>query len=170
MLNQNTLTQKQLKDIIKAYDWIEQKSGLQKIKAKRGKNIKSILEEREKAFQQLAELECLSCDKLVYHATQCQKQYELEEELRVCNELLSSESNEKENDFIAKNKVLEQYKMIDTDENMLFKGKVAKEAGSGDAILITQLLFSGHLKNLKNEEMLALFSVLVTETKASRSH
>jgi len=60
--------------------------------------------------------------------------------------------------------------MIDTDENMLFKGKVAKEAGSGDAILITQLLFSGHLKNLKNEEMLALFSVLVTETKASRSH
>ena len=49
--------------------------------------------------------------------------------MRVCNELLSSESNEKENDFIAKNKVLQEYKMIDADENMLFKGKVAKEAG-----------------------------------------
>ena len=82
-------------------------------------------------------MECLECDRLVFFATQCQRQYELEEELRVCNELLSHESNEKENDFIAKNKVLQEYKMIDAEENMLFKGKVAKEAGSGDAILIT---------------------------------
>ena len=50
MLNQNTLTQKQLKDIIKAFDFIQQKSGLQKIKAKRGKNIKQIMDEREKVF------------------------------------------------------------------------------------------------------------------------
>jgi superfamily II RNA helicase len=43
---------------------------------------------------------------------------------------------------------------------MLFKGKVAKEVSSGDSILCTQLLFSGHLKKLNNEEILALFSVL----------
>jgi len=55
----------------------------------------------------------------------------------MCSDLLSSESIEKENDFIAKNKVLQEYKMIDADENMLFKGKVAKEVGSGDAILMT---------------------------------
>jgi hypothetical protein len=30
-----------------------------------------------------------------------------------------------------------EYKMIDEEENMLFKGKVAKEVGSGDAIVIT---------------------------------
>ena len=37
----------------------------------------------------------------------------------------------------GKNKVLMEYKMIDEEENMLFKGKVAKEVGSGDAIVIT---------------------------------
>lgn len=50
MLNQNTLTQKQLKDIIKGFDTISQRSGLNSIKAKKGKNIKKIIEERKKAF------------------------------------------------------------------------------------------------------------------------
>lgn len=64
--------------------------------------------------------------------------------------------------------VLKEFKMIDEEENMLFKGKVAKEVGSADSIIMTQLLFSGHLKKLNNEEMLALFSVLVTETRAGK--
>ena len=38
----------------------------------------------------------MKCEKLVYHATQCQKLDELEAELKVCNDLLKSETNEKE--------------------------------------------------------------------------
>lgn len=63
--------------------------------------------------------------------------HELEEELKLCNDILSSESNEKQIEFDAKNKVLKEYKMIDDEENMLFKGKVAKEAGSCDALIMT---------------------------------
>ena len=114
-------------------------------------------------------LTCINCERLEYHASQCQRVHDLEEELRLCNQILSSESNSKQIEFEAKNKVLMEYKMIDEEENMLFKGKVAKEVGSGDAIVITQLLFSGLLKKLNNEEMLALFSCLVTETRAGKS-
>lgn len=56
--------------------------------------------------------------------------------------------------------MLIHYKHLDFDMNLLFKGKVAREINNVDKILMTELLFSGHLKNLTNEEMLALFSVL----------
>lgn len=80
---------------------------------------------------------CHSCEKLAYHATQVEKMEQLKEELGVCDTILESESNAKEIDFLAKNKVLEHYKMIDEQQNILFKGKVAKAVSTVDNILIT---------------------------------
>jgi superfamily II RNA helicase len=54
-----------------------------------------------------------------------------------------------------------EYEFIDKDQNILYRGKVARLVSSQDPILLTVLLFSGKLKELSNEEMLALFSVLV---------
>lgn len=54
-----------------------------------------------------------------------------------CQLILASESNEKESDFEAKNKVLTEYNFIDEDQNMLFKGKVARVVTSNDPILLT---------------------------------
>jgi superfamily II RNA helicase len=51
--------------------------------------------------------------------------------------------------------------MIDADQNILFKGKVSRVVNSIDPILITQLVFSGKLKDLNNEEMLAIFSIFL---------
>lgn len=53
---------------------------------------------------------------------------------------------------------------------MLFKGKVARVVASNDPVLLTQLVFSGQLKDLSNEEMLAMFSVLLERVKASKGH
>ena len=94
---------------------------------------------------------------------------ELAEELKVCDKLLASESNEKEDDFNSKNQVLQEYQMIDEDQNIMFKGKVAKVISSTDCILLTQLVFSGKLKDLSDPEMLALLSVLV-ELRPAKSH
>jgi len=76
--------------------------------------------------------------------------------------LITSDSNKMEAEFIAKNKVLMHYEMIDKEENLLSKGKVAKQIRSQGAelILIVQLFFSGKLKTINDKEMLALFSVL----------
>lgn len=53
------------------------------------------------------------------------------------------------------------YKYLDKEMNLLFKGRVANEINNVDKFLMTELIFSGHLKNLTNEEVLALFSILV---------
>ena len=89
--------------------------------------------------------------------------------MAACDKILASESNEKEDDFNAKNQVLQEYQMIDEDQNIMFKGKVAKVIASTDCVLLTQLVFSGKLKDLSDPEMLALLSVLV-EQKPAKSH
>ena len=143
---------------------------LTEIKPSKGKNIKQEHKLRNELLNELVNTKCHSCEKLAYHATQVEKMEQLREELSVCNTILESESNAKELDFLAKNKVLEHYKMIDEQQNILFKGKVAKAVSTVDNILITQLLFSGHLKNLNDEEALALISVLIVNIKAAKSH
>ena len=87
------------------------------------------------------------------------------QELAMCNNVLAQESNEKEIDFNAKNMVLQEYQLIDADKNILFKGKVAKVISSADQILLTQLVFSGKLKDLTDPEILALLAILVERSK-----
>jgi DSHCT (NUC185) domain len=76
--------------------------------------------------------------------------------------LMTSTSREKMDDFNAKVKVLVNYGYLDSQMNMLFKGKVAHEIISTDKIITTELIFSGLLKDLTIEECIALFSVLYT--------
>jgi superfamily II RNA helicase len=61
----------------------------------------------------------------------------LKNELKVCNSLLKNDTNEKANDFDSKNKVLMEYNFIDKDQNILYKGKVARLVSSQDPILLT---------------------------------
>ena len=50
----------------------------------------------------------------------------MKNELKECNLLLKNDTNEKANDFDSKNKVLTEYNFIDKDQNILYKGKVAR--------------------------------------------
>jgi len=102
-LHSNTLPAHQLSEIINKYDQIHTQQGLDEIKPKRGKEIRRLTEQRSALLQDLWDTECAHCERLTYHATQCQKLFELEEEMRLCNDILSSESNEKEQDFLSKN-------------------------------------------------------------------
>lgn len=119
-----------------------------------------MLENRNDLLEQLKMNKCFGCHKLQYHLSQIIRSNQLSNELNECNTFLNDESNIKSDDFENKNKVLEEYQMIDKDQNLLYKGKVARLVTSQDPILLTQLLFSGKLKELSNEELLAMFSVL----------
>jgi hypothetical protein len=61
----------------------------------------------------------------------------MRQELRKCQELLKNESNEMIEEFEAKNKVLRHYQMIDEEDKLLFKGKVARLVSQGNCILAT---------------------------------
>ena len=52
------------------------------------------------------------------------------------------------------------YKFIDKDLNLEYKGKVAQKFVSLNKIILTELLFSGLLKELTCEECVAIFSCL----------
>jgi hypothetical protein len=69
MLTQDMLPSKQLKEIVSQYASIENKSGFIKIKPKKGKEIKSIIADRDKAVEAMQHLTCINCEQLEYHAT-----------------------------------------------------------------------------------------------------
>jgi superfamily II RNA helicase len=134
------------------------------------KDTAALLKTQQELLEQLCQNQCYDSEQLLYSLTKRQLHTQLRIELADCTALLDSESNEKEDDFEAKNKVLQNYQFIDENQNMLFKGKVARVVTSSDPILLTQLVFSGKLKDLSDEEMLAILSVLLDRTKASKGH
>ena len=70
-------------------------------------------------------------------------------------------------EFNAKIRVLVAYGYLDVEMNLLFKGRVAVDIVSTDKILTTELLFSGLLKALPIEELVALISVLNPQVRGS---
>jgi antiviral helicase SKI2 len=81
-------------------------------------------------------------------------------------QLMSTTGREKMDDYVAKVKIFMQYGYFDRQMNMQSKGRVADEIQSTDKIITTELLYSGMLNKLTNEECVALFSVLVSNVKA----
>lgn len=73
----------------------------------------------------------------------------------------------KMDEFNAKIRVLVAYGYLDVEMNLLFKGRVAVDIVSTDKILTTELLFSGLLKALPIEELVALISVLNPQVRGS---
>ena len=57
------------------------------------------------------------------------------------------------------------YKYMDSERNLKLKGRVAKSIQTVDVFLMTEFLFSGIIKTLTNEELLAAFSLMLTHAK-----
>lgn len=54
---------------------------------------------------------------------------------------------------------------VSSDDVVELKGKVACEISSADELTLTELMFSGVLKEIKVEEMISLLSCLVWQEK-----
>lgn len=94
------------------------------------------------------------------YLTQLEALEKYQKEMDYCRSLLNTGGQEKLDDFKAKIQVLIHYKYLDYDLSLLFRGKVAQAFSSVDKFLTTELVFSGLLKDLTNEEIAAVFSVL----------
>ena len=64
--------------------------------------------------------------------------------------------------------MLTQYKIVDNDLNLLFKGKVATKVSSVDPILLTEFFFSGLINELSDQEVLAIISILSDQVRAGK--
>lgn len=82
--------------------------------------------------------------------------------------ILAGGLDEKETEFNSRTAVLTQYKIVDNDLNLLFKGKVAIKVSTADPILLTEFFFSGLINELSNEEVLAILSIFNTQIRATK--
>ena len=82
------------------------------------------------------------------------------------NKVLDGGVTDKEHEYNTRNSVLIEYKIIDADLNLLFKGKVATKANND--LILTEFFFSGLINDLTDCELLALLSVFNTREKAGK--
>jgi superfamily II RNA helicase len=87
-------------------------------------------------------------------------------QLEEIQKVLSGGVDEKETEFNSRTAVLTQYKIVDNDLNLLFKGKVASKVSSADSILLTEFFFSGLINELTDQELLAIVSILNNQQRA----
>ena len=118
---------------------------------------------QQEIIQQMKETKCWGCDLLSYHITQVETHAYFKKEMDGILKVLSGGVDEKENDFNIRNSVLMEYKIIDSDLNLLYKGKVAAKA---DNIILCEFFFSGYISVLTDCELLALLSVFCLNEKA----
>jgi superfamily II RNA helicase len=111
----------------------------------------------------MKETKCWECPLLSYHITQTDVHQYYKKEMDTINKVLGGGIDEKQNDFNIRNQVLIHYGIIDSDLNLLFKGKVSIKA---DDIILTEFFFSGLLSQLTDCELLAILSVFATRIKA----
>jgi antiviral helicase SKI2 len=84
------------------------------------------------------------------------------------NAVLSKHNIEFMQDYQNKLKLLRVLNFIDDKNCLLIKGKVAREISGGRIILLTEMLFSGKLRDLEPEEFVAIVSTLVSEEKVDK--
>jgi hypothetical protein len=111
----------------------------------------------------MKETKCWGCDLLSYHITQTDSHVYYKKEMDSIQKILGGGIDEKQNDFDVRNSVLLNYGMIDSDLNLLFKGKVCARA---DDIIMTEFFFSGLMNSCTDCELLALLSIFCTKQRA----
>jgi len=111
----------------------------------------------------MKETKCWGCDLLSYHITQTEVHAFYKKEMDGIMKVLSGGVDIKENDFNIRNGVLMEYKIIDQELNMTFKGKVATKA---DNIILCEFFFSGLISQVTDCELLALLSIFCINERA----
>lgn len=108
------------------------------------------------------------CPHWFQHFQKSQANGENKASLERVNSVLSRHNLEFMQDYQCKLKLLQKLNYIDERNCLLIKGKVAREISGGQIVLLTELVFSGRLRDLAPEEFAAIVSVLVSEEKRDK--
>lgn len=144
----NQLTEKTLRIILSSYikmadSLVEDTYKVDKKKKKRAEE----LQQQSAIIDKIKETKCFGCERVSYHLTQLDQMKTYKSQLDEIQKILSGGLDEKETEFNSRNALLTNYKIIDNELNLLFKGKVAVKC-QADPILLTEFFFSGLLNEL----------------------
>ncbi|CDW89600.1 dead deah box helicase family protein [Stylonychia lemnae] len=123
------------------------------------------VKEQKVLLDSINQFKCIKCPKISAHLTQIACLDSFTFDLVNCKSLLDDKDLEKSNDFSSKINVLMHYGYLDKGLNQNFKGRVF-QTFSTNQFLLTELIFSGLLIDLSDEELIALISTLETQNRS----
>ena len=115
-------------------------------------------EERKKILEESRKNTCLQCPKFYEHLKQYQNFEETSQKIEELIGQLNPENLEHYKEFKTRQNILQELKYVNEDNSLTLKGKAAREIGTTDCVLITELLTSDILQSLKDEEVVGFIS------------
>ena len=116
------------------------------------------VEERQKILEESRNNICLGCPKFYEHLNQYQNFEETSNKIEELIGELNPENLEHYKEFKTRQNILQELKYVNEDNTLTLKGKAAREIGTTDCVLITELLTSDILSSLSDEYVIGFIS------------
>ena len=116
------------------------------------------VDEREKIVEKSKNNICIECYNFVEHFKQYKKYKELSDKIKELEGELNPENLEHYKEFKTRQNILQDLEYVNEDNSLTLKGKAAREIGTTDCVLITELLTSDILNSLSDSELIGFLS------------
>lgn len=116
------------------------------------------VQEREKIMQESKNNICITCPLFYDHLKQYQSYSTVTTKINELIGELNPENLEHYKEFKTRQNILQDLKYVDENNTLTLKGKAAREIGTTDCVLITELLTSDILTSLSDEDVIGFIS------------
>ena len=116
------------------------------------------VEERQKTLEESKSIKYLNCVNFYEHYEQYQKYEEVSANIDKLKGELNPENLAHYHEFEIRLKILQNLEYVNDDNSLTLKGKAAREIGTTDCVIITELLTSDILTSLKDEDVIGFIA------------
>ena len=116
------------------------------------------IKEREKIVEETKKNICLKCNYFSEHLNQYEKYRKCCDKIKELEGELNPENLEHYKEFKTRQNILQDLEYVNGDNSLTPKGKAAREIGTTDCVLITELLTSDVLISLSESEVIGFLS------------
>ena len=116
------------------------------------------VDERQKTANETKNNICINCHNFAEHYKRMKKYKEICDKIEELEGELNPENLEHYKEFKTRQNILQDLEYVNEDNTLTLKGKAAREIGTTDCVLITELLTSDILNSLSDSEIIAFLS------------
>ena len=124
------------------------------------------VDERQKILEESKNNICIKCHNFVEHYKQYESYVKICEKIEELEGELNPENLEHYKEFKTRQSILQDLEYVNDDNSLTLKGKAAREIGTTDCVLITELLTSDILTSLTESEVIGFLSGFASNKNA----
>jgi antiviral helicase SKI2 len=129
----------------------------------RDPDLRAVAEERKRYIEEIAKSQCINCPNFPKIFNQVNDQFLIKEQIESLKAMISDQNLELLPDYEQRIEVLKDLNYIDSELNVLLKGRVACEVSTGFELIVSELVLENFLGGYEPEEIVALMSCFVFE-------